>query len=183
MNKRIFILIVVIFVFVLKVGAQQFSAPTKTKADSTTTYTYKIDTDIYKVYKPSKGAYYIWKKSKKTKSATEKTTSVRPTLPLSWIVEIPWGWRSFFTSFSVCFDKKYWGNFVRYSSKFFFKMCFDVFGFYKIRAQFYPQNKFVKNLLKDCGFDYEVTLPSETLRNGVPQDIEVWSLYRKYYYK
>lgn len=84
---------------------------------------------------------------------------------------------------SVCFDKKYWGNFVRYSSKFFFKMCFDVFGFYKIRAQFYPQNKFVKNLLKDCGFDYEVTLPSETLRNGVPQDIEVWSLYRKYYYK
>ena len=66
MNKRIFILIVVIFVFVLKVGAQQFSAPTKTKIDSTTTYTYKIDTDIYKVYKSSKGAYYIWKKSKKT---------------------------------------------------------------------------------------------------------------------
>lgn len=66
MNKRIFILIVVIFVFVLKVGAQQFSAPTKTKVDSTTTYTYKIDTDIYKVYKSSKGAYYIWKKSKKT---------------------------------------------------------------------------------------------------------------------
>ena len=66
MNKRIFILIVVIFVFFLKVGAQQFSAPTKTKADSTTTYTYKIDTDIYKVYKSSKGAYYIWKKSKKT---------------------------------------------------------------------------------------------------------------------
>lgn len=66
MNKRIFILIVVIFVFVLKVGAQQFSAPTKTKADSITTYTYKIDTDIYKVYKSSKGAYYIWKKSKKT---------------------------------------------------------------------------------------------------------------------
>ena len=66
MNKRIFILIVVIFVFVLKVGAQQFSAPTKTKIDSTTTYTYKIDTNIYKVYKSSKGAYYIWKKSKKT---------------------------------------------------------------------------------------------------------------------
>ncbi len=66
MNKRILILIVVIFVFVLKVGAQQFSAPTKTKADSITTYTYKIDTDIYKVYKSSKGAYYIWKKSKKT---------------------------------------------------------------------------------------------------------------------
>lgn len=84
---------------------------------------------------------------------------------------------------SVCFDKKYWGNFVRYSSKFFFKMCFDVFEFYKIKAQFYPQNKFVKKLLQDCGFEYEVTLPSETLRKSVPQDIEVWSLYRKYYYK
>ncbi len=64
--KKILIFIVVIFVFVLKVGAQEFSAPTKTKIDSTTTYTYKIDTTIYKVYKSSKGAYYIWKKSKKT---------------------------------------------------------------------------------------------------------------------
>ena len=51
--------------------------------------------------------YFNWKKKKekKTKAATEKTTSFRPTLPLSWIVKIPRGWRSFFTSFSVCFDK------------------------------------------------------------------------------
>lgn len=84
---------------------------------------------------------------------------------------------------SVCFTKRYWGNFVRYCSKIFFKMCFDVFGFYKIKAQFYPQNKFARMLLQDCGFVYEVRLPKETLKNGKPQDIEVYSLYRNYYYK
>ncbi len=53
----------------LQVSAQQFVAPTKhstSNVDSTTTYTYKITDDIYKVYKSRTGAYYVWKTSKKT---------------------------------------------------------------------------------------------------------------------
>lgn len=92
------------------------------------------------------------------------------------------GNKFFSAEVSVCFEKKYWGSFVRYCSKIFFKMCFDVFGFYKIKAQFYPQNRFAQRLITDCGFEYEVTLPKETLRQGQIQNIVVCSLYRKYYY-
>lgn len=84
---------------------------------------------------------------------------------------------------SVCFDRCAWGIFVRYCAKFFFKMCFDIFGFYKLKAQIYPQNIYVRKLLKDCGFEYDTTVHAETLRLGKIQDIEIYSLYRKYYYK
>lgn len=84
---------------------------------------------------------------------------------------------------TTCFDKKAWGSFTRYSAKFFLKMCFDELGLYKIRAQIYPDNFRVKNFLKDCGFIYESTLKNETLRGGKPQDIEIYVLYRSYYYK
>lgn len=84
---------------------------------------------------------------------------------------------------TTCFDKKAWGSFTRYSAKFFLKKAFDEFGLYKIKAQIYPDNFRVRNLLKDCGFQYETTLKNETLRLGKPQDIEVYGLYRSYYYK
>jgi hypothetical protein len=49
-------------------NAQEFIAPGRTiaKHDSTTTYTYKCPEQTYKVYKSNKGAFYIWKVSKKT---------------------------------------------------------------------------------------------------------------------
>ncbi len=46
----------------LQAGAQQFVAPTKhstSNVDSTTTYTYKMSNNIYKVYKSRTGAYYV----------------------------------------------------------------------------------------------------------------------------
>jgi RimJ/RimL family protein N-acetyltransferase len=82
---------------------------------------------------------------------------------------------------TTCFDKKAWGDFTRYCAKIFLKKCFDKFGFYKIKAQIYPDNFRVKNLLKDAGFEYESTLYNETLRVGNPQDIAVYALYRTYY--
>lgn len=84
---------------------------------------------------------------------------------------------------TTCFDKKAWGSFTRYSAKIFLKKAFDEFGLYKIKAQIYPDNFRVRNYLKDCGFQYETTLKNETLRLGKPQDIEVYGLYRSYYYK
>lgn len=55
----------------LSVSAQEFIAPSANRSktvytDTTTTFTYRIKEDIYKVYKSKSGAYYIWKKSSKS---------------------------------------------------------------------------------------------------------------------
>ncbi len=67
--KKLTLLLVMVLGVSLQVGAQQFVAPTRhstSNVDSTTTYTYKMSDDIYKVYKSRTGAYYVWKTSKKT---------------------------------------------------------------------------------------------------------------------
>lgn len=67
--RRLTLLLVMVLGVSLQVGAQQFVAPTKrstSNIDSTTTYTYKMSDNIYKVYKSRTGAYYVWKTSKKT---------------------------------------------------------------------------------------------------------------------
>lgn len=67
--RRLTLLLVMVLGVSLQVGAQEFVAPTKRSAsnvDSTTTYTYKMSDNIYKVYKSRTGAYYVWKISKKT---------------------------------------------------------------------------------------------------------------------
>ncbi len=84
---------------------------------------------------------------------------------------------------TTCFDRKAWGSFTRYSAKIFLKKAFDEFGLQKIKAQIYPDNFRIKNLLKAAGFVYESTLKNETLRLGKMQDIEVYAIYRDYYYK
>ena len=90
---------------------------------------------------------------------------------------------SYSAEITTCFDKKAWGDYTRYSAKFFLKKCFDEFGFQKIKAQIYPDNFRVIQLLKSSGFQYECTVPKETIRNGKLQDIEIYGLYRSYYYK
>jgi RimJ/RimL family protein N-acetyltransferase len=82
----------------------------------------------------------------------------------------------------TCFEQKAWGNFTRYSAKFFLKKCFDELGLYKIKALVYPDNHRISTLLKYAGFKYEATLPKETFRVGQPQDIKQYAIYRTYYY-
>lgn len=84
---------------------------------------------------------------------------------------------------TVAFRRCAWGNFTKYSGKIFLKKCFDTFGFQKIKAQVYPDNARIKQLLKSTGFSYTVTLPAETLRKGRQQDIDVYTLNRDYYKK
>ena len=83
---------------------------------------------------------------------------------------------------TTCFDRKAWGNFTRHSAEFFLKFAFEKFGFTKIKACVFPDNFRVKTLLKSSGFFYETTLRNETLRLGKPQDIDVYAVYRSYYY-
>lgn len=84
---------------------------------------------------------------------------------------------------TTCFEKKAWGNFTRYSAKIFLKKCFDELGLTKIKAQVYPDNFRIATLLKSSGFVYESTLKAETMRAGKLQDIDIYALYRTYYYK
>lgn len=83
---------------------------------------------------------------------------------------------------TTCFEKRAWGDFTRYSAKLFLRKCFCELGLYKVKAQIYPENFRVKTLMKSAGFEYESTLKAETLRNGKPQDIDVYAVYRNYYY-
>ena len=67
--KKLTLLLVMVLGVSLQVGAQQFVAPIRhstSNVDSTTTYTYKMSDNIYKVYKSKTEAYYVWKISKKT---------------------------------------------------------------------------------------------------------------------
>lgn len=84
---------------------------------------------------------------------------------------------------TTCFEKQAWGEYTKYCAKIFLKKCFDELGLYKIKVQVYPDNFRAAALMKCSGFKYECTLKNETLRNGKPQDIDVYSLYRDYYYK
>ena len=65
--KKIITLLMLI-TFSININAQEFVAPERTinKYDSTTTYTYKCPEQTYKVYKSRKGAFYVWKTSKRT---------------------------------------------------------------------------------------------------------------------
>lgn len=93
------------------------------------------------------------------------------------------GQKLYSAEITVCFDKKAWGSFTRYCGKLFLKKCFDELGLQKIKAVIYSDNFRVRPILKSSGFRYEATLLSETLRNGIAQDIEIYSIYRTYFYK
>lgn len=82
---------------------------------------------------------------------------------------------------TTCIHPKFWGAFTKYCAKFFFKKCFDELGLSKIKALIYPENYRVKTLLKMSGFIKEAELINETLRCHKPQNIEVYSLFKKYY--
>lgn len=84
---------------------------------------------------------------------------------------------------TTCFKPEAWGSFTGYSAKIFLKKCFDEFGLYKIRVLVYKDNFRTSALIKKSGFKYETTLHAETLRMGKMQDIDVYALYRTYYYK
>lgn len=79
---------------------------------------------------------------------------------------------------NTCFRRKYWGNPVREISKKFIKYSFEKYGFQKIKASVFAQNKSVKRLLKYLGFKREGYFKSETIKNGGLQDIEVYSKIR-----
>ena len=77
---------------------------------------------------------------------------------------------------TTCFDKRFWGSYTKDCAKTFLEYCFEYLGLRKIKALIYPENFRVKTLLKTVGFKKEGLLESETIRNGKPQDVEVYGL-------
>lgn len=80
---------------------------------------------------------------------------------------------------TTCFDPVFWGNYTKFCAKKFIKYCFKKYKLKKIKAHIFPQNFKVKTLLKRAGFHKEATLKAETVKNGILQDIEVFSIIRK----
>lgn len=64
------IMFVILFFMTICAYTQEFTAPIRKNStqftDTTTTYTYKRPEKTYNVYISRRGAYYIWKISKKT---------------------------------------------------------------------------------------------------------------------
>lgn len=77
---------------------------------------------------------------------------------------------------TTCFNPNFWGNYTKYCAKKFIKYCFKKYKIKKLKASIFPQNFKVKALLKRAGFKKEAVLKMETLKNGILQDIEVYSI-------
>lgn len=79
---------------------------------------------------------------------------------------------------TTCFDPSFWGKYTKICSKKFVKYCFKKYKFKKLKASVFPQNFKVKTLLKKAGFKKETILKAETIKNGILQDIEVYSIVK-----
>jgi [ribosomal protein S5]-alanine N-acetyltransferase len=80
---------------------------------------------------------------------------------------------------TTCFEPAFWGKYTKNCAKSFIKYCFKKYNFKKLKALIFPQNTKVRTLLKKAGFKQEATLKAETVKNGVLQDIEIYSIIKK----
>lgn len=78
---------------------------------------------------------------------------------------------------TTCFNPTFWGKYTKICAKKFIKYSFKKFKLKKIKAYIFPQNYKVKTLLKCAGFKKEAVLKAETMKNGIFQDIEVFSVF------
>ena len=80
---------------------------------------------------------------------------------------------------NTCFFRKYWGYQTRIASKKFIKYCFKKYGFKKIKAVVFSENRMAKGLLSYLGFKKEALLKAETVKNDRLQDVEIYSILRR----
>lgn len=78
----------------------------------------------------------------------------------------------------TCFNPAFWGKYTKICAKKFIKYCFKKYKLKKLKAYVFPQNFKVKTLLKKSGFKKEAVLKAETIKNGILQDIEVFSIIK-----
>lgn len=81
---------------------------------------------------------------------------------------------------TTCFEPEFWGKYTKTCAKKFVNYCFKKYKFKKLKAYVFPQNSKVKMLLKKAGFKKETLLQAETLKQGKLQDIEVYSIIKRF---
>lgn len=79
---------------------------------------------------------------------------------------------------TTCIDPRYWGSFTKWAGKRFIKYVFKRFKLKKLKAELYSGNKNAVSLLKKIGFNHECTLKNETIVNGKPVNIELYSIIK-----
>lgn len=82
---------------------------------------------------------------------------------------------------TTCFKPEYWGAFTKKSAKKFIRYCFKKYGFKKLKAKIFKENFKTAAILKTAGMKFEAELKSETMKNGKPQDILIYSVIKNKY--
>lgn len=80
---------------------------------------------------------------------------------------------------TTCFKKEFWGDFTKKVAKKFARYCFKKLGFKKLKAKVFKENVRAAAILRAAGMKFEAELKTETMKNGKPQDILVYSLIKK----
>lgn len=80
---------------------------------------------------------------------------------------------------TTCFNPIFWGKYTKICAQKFIKYCFKKYKLKKLKAYVFVQNFKVKTLLKSAGFKKEAILKAETLKNGLLQDIEIYSIIKE----
>lgn len=79
---------------------------------------------------------------------------------------------------TTCFAPKFWGKYTKYCAKKFIKYCFKKYKLKKLKATIFQQNFKVKAILKHAGFKKEATLQAETVKNGLTQHVDIYSIIK-----
>lgn len=80
---------------------------------------------------------------------------------------------------TTCFKKEFWGDFTKQVAKKFTKYCFKKLGLKKLKAKVFKENIRAASILRAAGMKFEAELKAETMKNGKPQDILVYSVIKR----
>ena len=86
-----------------------------------------------------------------------------------------WWANGYGVDITACFNKYYFGQFVRETGKMFIPYVFKTYDIKKLSAQVYSTNIVSSRILYDLGFKYEGTLEKHTVVNNNPVDILFFS--------
>lgn len=82
-----------------------------------------------------------------------------------------WWANGYGVDISTCFDKAYYGQFVRETGKIFIPYVFKTYNIKKLQAQVYSTNLVTTKLLYDLGFEYAGTFKKHTIVNNKVVDV------------
>ena len=80
---------------------------------------------------------------------------------------------------ATCFKKEFWGDFTKKVAKKFTRYCFKKLGFKKLKAKVFKENVRAAAILRAAGMKFEAELKAETMKNGKPQDILIYSVIKR----